>query len=222
MISSLARPPKVIAFDAYGTLLDVHSAVGRLSDRVGPDAVAFSALWRTKQLEYTWVRSLAGRYADFWQLTEEALSFALDRFPSVDPGLRGPLLEAYRHLTAYPDAVPLLGRLRGQGFGLCVFSNGDPDMLDAALTSAGLLGAVDAVVSVAAVRTFKTAPAAYRLVPDRFGVEAADAVLISSNRWDIAGASAFGMPGIWVNRLSAPDEYADLPPVAVVATLSDL
>lgn len=222
MISQLSKRPRVIAFDAYGTLLDVHSAVDRLSDRVGPDAAAFSALWRTKQLEYTWVRSLAGRYVDFWQLTQDALSFVLDRFPSVDRGLRAPLLEAYRHLTAYPDAVPLLDRLRGQGFDLCVFSNGDPDMLDAALTSAGLSDALDAVVSVAGVRTFKTAPSAYRLVSDRFGVAAADIVLISSNRWDIAGACAFGMPGIWVNRLSAPDEYADLPPAAVVATLADL
>jgi 2-haloacid dehalogenase len=222
VVRGLSRRPKVIAFDAYGTLLDVHSAVDRLSGKVGPDAAQFSMLWRTKQLEYSWVRALAGRYVDFWQLTQDALAFALARFPSVDPGLTGELLEAYRHLSAYPDVAPALRRLRSEGFALCIFSNGEPGMLDAALTSAGLTAALDAALSVDAIRTFKTAPSAYRMVCDRFNVAAQDAVLVSSNRWDIAGACAAGLPGIWVNRTAAPDEYADLPPVAVVSALSEL
>lgn len=221
-LARLTFRPGVIAFDAYGTLLDVHSAVARLADRLGPDAAALSALWRTKQLEYSWVRALAGRYVDFWQLTQDALEFALLRFPAVDPALRGDLLEAYRQLSAYPDAGPALARLRQEGHALCVFSNGAPAMLDAALHAAGLSGAVDAVVSVHPLQTFKTDPATYHAVAERFGVPLTRAVLVSSNRWDIAGAAAAGMPGLWINRLSAPEEYPDLSPVAVVGSLAEL
>jgi 2-haloacid dehalogenase len=221
-MNDLSRRPDVVAFDAYGTLLDVHSAVLLLAHRIGPDAVQFSALWRAKQLEYTWVRALSGRYRDFWLLTQDALTFAFAAFPKVDRGLRSELLGAYRELSAYPDAVAALQRLRGLGVSLCVLSNGEPAMLDAALTAAGVSSLVDAVLSVDVIKTFKTAPAAYRLVCDRFGVTARQAVLVSSNRWDIAGATAFGMGGIWVNRSAMPDEYVDLGPSATVSSLAAL
>ncbi|MCU0905673.1 MAG: haloacid dehalogenase type II [Tabrizicola sp.] len=221
-MARLAPPPTVVAFDVYGTLLDVHSAVQRLLPGIGPDAAQFSALWRTKQLEYTWVRSLAGRYRDFRLLTEDALDFAFAAFPAVDRALRPALLDAYQRLSAYPEAAATLRRLRANGLSLGVLSNGDPQMLDDALTAAGLTGLVDAVLSVQDAGVFKTAPAVYQLVCDRFGVSADQAVLVSSNRWDIAGARAFGMRGVWVNRSAVPDEYADLAPAAVIPSLAGL
>jgi 2-haloacid dehalogenase len=224
-MSALARlspPPTVVAFDVYGTLLDVHSAVQRLAPQIGPDAARFSALWRTKQLEYTWVRSLAGRYRAFWHLTEEALDFAFASFPLIDRSLRPALLDAYRILSAYPEAADTLRRLRRDGLSLCVLSNGGPEMLAEALSAAGLADLVDAVLSVQDAGIFKTAPEVYQLACDRFGVTAGQAVLVSSNRWDIAGACAFGMRGVWVNRSAMPDEYADLAPAAVIASLAGL
>jgi 2-haloacid dehalogenase len=222
IISSLPRRPAVIAFDAYGTLFDVHSAVGQLAGRIGPQAAAFSAHWRNKQLEYSWVLSLAGRYRDFWQLTVEALDHALSVFPAVDGGLRADLLDAYRTLSAYPDAPAALARLRSAGFKLCLFSNGEPGMLDDAVESAGLRGHLDAIVSVHGAQVFKTAPAAYGLVTEAFACAPQDVALVSSNRWDIAGGANFGIAGIWVNRLGLPDEYPGLEPVAMVKGLDAL
>jgi 2-haloacid dehalogenase len=222
VISSLPRRPAIIAFDAYGTLFDVHSAVGRLAQRIGPQAAAFSAHWRMKQLEYSWVLTLAGQYRDFWQVTTQALDHAFGLFPAVDRALRGELLEAYRTLSAYPDAPAALSRLRTSGFKLCLFSNGEPGMLDDAVGSAGLRGVLDMILSVHGARVFKTDPAAYALVTDAFGCAAQDVALVSSNRWDIAGGAAFGFAGIWVNRAGMPDEYPGLEPVAVVKGLEAL
>jgi 2-haloacid dehalogenase len=212
----------VVAFDVYGTLLDVHSAVQRLAPGIGADAARFSALWRTKQLEYTWVRSLAGQFRDFWLLTEEALDFAFAAFPAVDRALRPALLDAYRQLSAYPEAADTLRRLRRSGLSLCVLSNGDPQMLGDALGGAGISELLDAVLSVKDVGVFKTAPEVYQLVCDRFDVASDSIVLVSSNRWDIAGARAFGMRGVWVNRSAMPDEYTDLAPAEVITSLAEL
>ncbi|MCX7323644.1 MAG: haloacid dehalogenase type II [Hyphomicrobiales bacterium] len=217
---TLLHQPKVVAFDAYGTLFDVHSAVQRLGSRIGPDASAFSALWRQKQLEYSWVLSLAGAYRDFWRLTQEALDYAFASFPAVDQVLRPDLLAAYRTLSAYPDARELLGRLKAAGHATCILSNGEPGMLADAVASAGLADRLDAVFSVDAVGVFKTAPAAYQMVCSHFGVAPADLLLVSSNRWDVAGAAAFGARAIWVNRAGLPHEYAGLDPVATVPDLN--
>jgi 2-haloacid dehalogenase len=217
---TLLHQPKVVAFDAYGTLFDVHSAVQRLAARIGPDAAAFSALWRQKQLEYSWVLSLAGAYRDFWDLTQEALDYAFASFPAVDKALRPDLLAAYRSLSAYPEARGVLERLQAFGFSTCILSNGAPGMLADAIASAGLTDRLDAVFSVDAVGVFKTAPAAYQMVCSHFGVAPADVLLVSSNRWDIAGAVAFGALAIWVNRAGLPREYAGLDPVATVRDLN--
>ncbi len=219
VLARLTPRPRVMAFDAYGTLFDVHSAVQALGARIGPDAAAFSALWRAKQLEYTWVLSLAGQYRDFWQLTQDALGFAFASFPSVDPALRPELLAAYRTLAAYPKAAAVLQRLKAEGMATCILSNGEPGMLADAVASAGLGALLDAVVSVDTVRVFKTAPQAYQLVCDRFGVAPGEIMLVSSNRWDAAGAKAFGYQTIWVNRAGMPPEYADLAPLATVRNL---
>lgn len=206
-------------FDAYGTLLDVHSAVARHAEAIGPKAQAFSDLWRVKQLEYSWVIGLMGRYEKFWTLTERALDFALAKHPDVAPTLRGKLLDAYRELDAYAEVPRVLARLRAAGVRTAVFSNGDAAMLERAVASAGLAERLDAVLSVDPVRTFKTAPVAYRLVLDRLGAAREGVLFFSSNRWDIAGATAFGFDAVWVNRTEQPDEYPDLPPRAVVKGL---
>jgi 2-haloacid dehalogenase len=224
MTSSTVIPigTRVAVFDAYGTLFDVHSAVGSHANRIGPDAARFSELWRAKQLEYSWVLSLAGRYEPFWRLTEKALDYAFSRFPEVDRILRPALLEAYRTLTAYPDARPALDTLRERGLRTGILSNGDPGMLGDAVSSAGLAAALDAVLSVDAVKVFKTSPRAYEPVLSAFEVRPEEVVFVSSNRWDIAGAAAFGFTPVWVNRLGLPDEYEELAPHAVVPSLKEL
>lgn len=214
-----APETKAVIFDAYGTLFDVHSAVARHMDKVGPDAARFSEVWRSKQLEYSWVLSLAGRYEPFWTLTERALDFAFARFPDIDPSLRQPLLEAYRTLDAYPEVRGTLRALRSRGLRTGILSNGDPGMLNAAVGSAGLAGDLDAVLSVDAARVFKTSPHTYALVLQAFSVNANEVVFVSSNRWDIAGAAAFGFTPVWVNRLGLPDEYLEFAPGAVVPSL---
>ncbi len=217
-----SRPASVVVFDAYGTLFDVHSAVMRHADRVGPDAQRLSEIWRTKQLEYSWVLSLADRYEPFWPLTVRALDHAFDAVPSADRGTRADLLAAYRTLLPYPEAKEVLAALKAAGVPTAILSNGDPDMLDAAVGSAGFGDRLDAVLSVDAARIFKTHPRAYDLVAQRFGVTGADVLFVSSNRWDVAGAAAYGFSAVWVNRTNRPDEYPGLDPVAVIKDLRGL
>ena len=209
-------------FDAYGTLFDVHSAVQRHAAAIGPEAAALSALWRVKQLEYSWVLSLIGRYESFWSLTEQALDFALARHPTVDRSLRAPLLDAYRDLDAYPEVPGTLQRLQAAGIRTAIFTNGNQDMVDRAVASAGIGPCLDAVLSVDEAGIFKTAPQSYRIVLDRLRVAPDKVVFCSSNRWDVAGARAFGFTPVWVNRLGLPDEYPDLPPARTVSALDTL
>jgi 2-haloacid dehalogenase len=216
-------PRAVYVFDAYGTLFDVHSAVARLSSQVGADARYFSELWRTKQLEYSWVRTLMpGAYRDFWKLTEDALDFAFAKFPSVDRRLRPKLLQAYRTLQAYPEVLAVLAALKSQRSRVAILSNGSPEMLEAAVLSAGLDQLVDRIFSVDAVRAYKTHPDAYRFLIDALGVEPGEVSFQSSNRWDIAGAARFGFDTVWVNRSGQPDEYPDSPPSRVIGSLAEL
>ncbi len=213
---------KAVIFDAYGTLFDVHSAVARHAARIGPEAARLSEVWRAKQLEYSWVLSLSGRYEPFWQLTEKALDYALARHPAVDRSLRPLLLDAYRSLDAYREVRPTLEALRERGLRTGILSNGDPAMLEAAVASAGLGALLDPVLSVDAAGVFKTNPRTYELVCQALSVTASEVVFASSNRWDIAGAAAFGFAPVWVNRLGLPDEYAELAPHAVISSLDGL
>ncbi|ABY31683.1 haloacid dehalogenase type II [Methylorubrum extorquens] len=206
-------------FDAYGTLFDVHSAVARHAGALGPQADSLSEVWRTKQLEYSWVHGLMGRYVAFWDLTERALDFALAKHPEIDRGFREKLLDAYRDLDAYDEVPGVLERLRERGVKTALFSNGNAAMLERAVASSGLGERLDAVLSVDPVRTFKTAPAAYQMVLDQLATERNTVLFFSSNRWDIAGATAFGFDAVWVNRKVQPDEYPDQPPRAVVKSL---
>ena len=210
----------VYVFDAYGTLFDVHSAVARHRDEIGPQADRLSELWRSKQLEYTWTRTLMGAYLDFATLTEMSLDFAAQRCGGLAPSLRMKLLEAYRTLDAYPDVAPTLAALRAKGFATAILSNGTPALLQAAMTSAGLAGLIDACLSVDEIMTYKTAPEAYRMVLERFDIRPGQVSFQSSNRWDIAGGQRFGFHTVWVNRTGQPDEYPDLPAGRIVTTLS--
>ena len=212
----------IYAFDAYGTLFDVHAAVRRHAASLGADAAAFSALWRARQLEYSWVRTSAGRYRDFWSLTEDALDHAFASFPGVDRGLRGELLDAYRHLDCYPEVPELIRRLRQEDRQVAILSNGTPGMLASAVSAAGLDGCFDAVISVDESGIYKPDPRVYDLLTTHFRVYPAAVSFQSSNRWDVAGATAFGFRTVWINRTGAPDEYTDLPPAAVLGSLDGL
>jgi 2-haloacid dehalogenase len=214
--------PRAYVFDAYGTLFDVHAAIARYRTAAGPDAERFSEIWRLKQLEYSWTLSLAGHYLDFWTLTERALDYAFARVPTVDRALRAKLLEAYLQLDAYPDARAALAALKTRGLHTAILSNGSPRMLNAAVAASGMASLLDAVLSVDAVRVYKPRREVYALVTQRFGIRPDEIVFVSSNRWDVMGAAAFGFRPLWVNRAHMPEEYGEQPAMRVVPNLSAL
>ena len=212
----------VYVFDAYGTLFDVHAAIGRYRDAIGPQADRLSEMWRIKQLEYTWTVSLMGRFRDFRDLTAAALDVAAAGLGGLPEGLRPKLLAAYEELDAYPDVAPTLRALRAKGAKTAILSNGTDAMLASATRAAGLGDLLDAVISIEALRIYKPNAAAYTLVGQRFATSPGEVSFQSSNRWDIAGAKAFGFHTTWINRTGKPDEYLDLPPDRVVGSLDAL
>jgi 2-haloacid dehalogenase len=185
-------------------------------------ATEFSALWRAKQLEYTWVRTLARRYLDFWTLTEQALDFTFAAFPAAERSLRVALLDSYRHLACYPEVAEVVRTLKARDGRLAILSNGTADMLHSAIVANDLEGCFEAILSVDDLRAYKTDPRIYELLATRFRVYPEAVSFQSSNRWDIAGAAAFGLRAVWINRAGAPDEYADLPAAAVLPSLAGL
>lgn len=197
---------KACVFDAYGTLFDVHSAVGRLRDDIGPGADDLSKLWRTKQLEYTWLRALMGKHVDFWQVTGDALDYALASTGLGNAATRQALMDAYLTLDAYPEVPAMLARLKAAGMKLAILSNGEPKMLDAAVKGAGIDKVLDHVLSVEAVGIFKPHPSVYQLAVDQLEVSASAISFQSSNAWDVNGASSFGFRPVWINRFGAPAE----------------
>lgn len=199
--------PSVAVFDAYGTLFDVHSAVRRIAGALGAHAERVSVLWRQKQLEYSWTRSLIGRYADFWQVTQEALDHALAVCGLDDAKLRSELLDAYRKLEPYPDVRATLTGYRELGVRVAVFSNATPGMLGDALESAYLDSAVDVTCSTHALKRYKPDPEVYAYAGEMFGAGPEAIVFHSSNAWDAAGAAAFGWQTFWVNRAHRVPEY---------------
>ena len=215
-------PTPAFVFDAYGTLFDVHAAIARYRETCGPDADRLSELWRTKQLEYTWTLTLAGRYEDFWTLTQRALDYAMARLPSVPQALKPALLDAYVSLAAFPDAASCLAALRARGHRTAILSNGSPQMLAAAVDGADLRPLLDAVFSVDAIRLYKPRREVYALATGGLSLAAAEIVFVSSNRWDVMGAAEFGFDAVWVNRGGMPDEYPHASPTRVIANLSAL
>ena len=197
---------KVCVFDAYGTLFDVHSAVERLGDRIVAKSDQLSGLWRSKQLEYTWLRSLMGAYVDFWQVTGDALDYAMDVCELEDINLRTDLMNAYLELDPYPEVMPTLAALKQRGLKTAILSNGSPKMLRAAVEGAGLGDDFDNIFSVEEIGVYKPDPRVYRLACDRLDLEADKIVFISANAWDAGGAANFGLRTVWLNRLGSKPE----------------
>lgn len=197
---------EMCVFDAYGTLYDLHSAVGRHRTVIGPKADALSEMWRSKQIQYTWLRNSMGDYAPFWQVTGEALDHCLAAQGIADPSVREKLLSAYRTLDPYPEAAATLDRLRRAGVRCAILSNGNPEMLEPMVQASGLADRLEAVLSVDAVKVFKVDPRTYSMVEARCGVKPSKVCFLSSNCWDAHGAARFGFNVVWVNRASAPDD----------------
>jgi len=209
-------------FDAYGTLFDVHSAAARCRADLGDAADAVSKTWRDKQLQYTWLRSLMGRHIDFWQLTGEALDYALDAHGVDDAALRERLMDCYLSLTAYPEVPETLKTLKRAGIKCAILSNGAPNMLEAAVGSANLGARLDAALSVDELRIFKPDARVYQLAVERLGVEAGRICFVSTNGWDAAGASFFGLRVAWMNRFAQRPERLPDAPAAVIGALDEL
>jgi len=213
-------PVRGYVFDAYGTLFDVHSVI-EAGRAITGDPAALSLAWRQKQLEYTWLRSLMGRYEDFWAVTEAALRFSVRRLGlTADEAQLARLMDAYLSLACFPEVEAALARLAGRP--RAILSNGSPRMLAAAVASSGLGRHLPHVLSVDAVKTFKPAPAVYALGPQALGIPTADLLFVSSNAWDVAGAKSFGYQAAWCNRTGAPAEELGVTPDFVITRLDEL
>jgi 2-haloacid dehalogenase len=213
--------PLALVFDAYGTLYDVHSVIA-LCERFWPGkGAALSQLWRTKQLEYTWQRSLMRRYLAFSRVTELGLRYACAALKlELSDAQAAALMRQYLNLSLYPDAMPALEALRGRK--LAILSNGSPDMLDPLVAASGLDRVLDAVLSVAEVKTFKPDPSVYQIAVDRLQVPKQAIGFVSSNCWDACGAKSFGFRTYWINRAGAPLDALDVTPDHTIARLTDL
>ncbi len=209
-------------FDAYGTLFDVHSAVGRHRRRLAEKADALSSLWRSKQLEYSWQRTISQRYVDFWQITADGLDFALEACAIDDDALREDLLQAYLELECYPEVPGVLRSLKQAGLHTAILSNGSPTMLEAAISGAGIDDLLDAVLSVDALGLYKPTPDVYRLAIERFGTGRSQTAFSSSNAWDAAAAARFGFKVAWCNRFAQPRERLPGTPDAEIRSLDEL
>lgn len=218
---------RAVVFDAYGTLFDVYSAAARAEQLFPGKGEALSVLWRDRQIDYTRIRSLAGpsgeHYKPFWDVTVDALRYACARLNlPLGNHAEATLMREYACLSAFPENVPVLRQLREMGLPLGILSNGNPQMLEIAVKSAGMSGLFDHVLSVDAVRLYKTVPAAYALAPRAFGVPAAQILFVSSNGWDACGATWHGFTTFWINRLGHPPEALDVAPAAAGHDMRDL
>jgi 2-haloacid dehalogenase len=212
-----------LAFDAYGTLFDVHSVIA-LGERLFPGrGVALSEIWRLKQLQYTWARSLMGRYEDFWKVTEDGLVFAARSLKlDLDAGKRKQLMEAYLSLAAFPDVASGLEDLAAAGYKLAILSNGAPRMLEAAVKSAGIDRLLSEIISVDEIRIYKPSPRVYELAPRKLGTTPQATGFVSSNSWDVSGAACFGLTTFWINRGNQPADDLGFRADQEVAKLTDL
>jgi 2-haloacid dehalogenase len=209
-------------FDAYGTLFDVYSAVARHKAVIGADWERLAERWRAKHLEYTWVLSMIGKPASFRKLLEQSLDWAAESRGGIATETRTALLEAYDALDVYPEVKATLAELKKKRARIAILSNGDADMLQRVIAAGGLGDLVNAVFTVAEVGVFKPSARVYRYAATKLGVDKAQVTFVSANRWDVAGAQAFGFKTFWLNRGKVPDEYPDMPPSAVIADLTGL
>ena len=214
-------PVKAVLFDAYGTLFNVHAPVAAVAAEVGPNAAAISDLWRAKQLQYSWLRSLMGAHADFATVTADALDYALGEYGVDNPALREKLLGLYLTLDAYPDSGSALRNLRSRGIVTGILSNGSPDMLESAVASAGLTDLLDHVLSVESVGIYKPNARVYRLGEARLQLPANMIGFITANGWDAAGAAYHGFQVVHLNRFDQPLERLPAKPAMIVKTLDE-
>jgi 2-haloacid dehalogenase len=214
---------QAIVFDAYGTLFDVYS-IGALAEKLFPvRGAALAELWRDKQIEYTRLRTMCSMYKPFWEVTQDALVFACRKLKlDLTLDAQNMLMSEYAKLKAFPENLPLLQQLQAMGLKLAILSNGNPQMLDSAVEAAGMRGVFNHILSVDAVKKFKTAPEAYQLGPDVFGLSARNILFVSSNCWDVCGATWFGYTTFWVNRAGAPLEELGVTPDATGSDMNAL
>lgn len=224
MTGSPARLPDIAAcvFDAYGTLLDFASAVRRSAAAKLPQAEQLIMLWRQKQLEYTWLRSLMNRHADFWRVTGESLDYAMEALGLDDPALRAELMQLYLQLDAYPEAAGVLKRLKAAGMRTAILSNGSTTMLAAGVAAAKIRDDLDLVISIDEVSVYKPSPAVYGRAAERLGLPVTRICFLSSNCWDAHGAQSFGFHVAWVNRNKLPPDRLPSPPEIVVSSLDEV
>lgn len=214
-------------FDAYGTLFDVSAAARQAAGEPGNEALAdiwprLASDWRLKQLQYTWLRAITGAHADFWQVTQEGLDWALEAAGVAHPALRERLLALYWELSAYPEVPTMLAALKQAGKNVAILSNGSPDMLDGAVQSAGIGALLDDVLSVESVGVFKPHPSVYDLVGQRFGCDRSEVLFVSSNGWDAGAATGYGFTTAWVNRASEPVDRLPWVPAHVLDDLTGI
>jgi len=213
--------PKAFVFDAYGTLFDVHSVVLRAGDGIPGDLHALSTLWRQKQLEYTWLRSLMERYEDFWDVTAAALRSAVTQLKiDASSAQLDRLMQAYLRPSAFPDARPALDALKGAP--LAILSNGSPKMLESAVSHNRLEHYFAEIISVDTVKTYKPSPRVYALATEILNLPASEILFLSSNSWDVAGAKAFGYKVCWCNRSQGQMEQLGFWPDATVLRLGQI
>lgn len=213
---------RACVFDAYGTLFDYASAAARCRDVLGEQVTALTALWRDKQLQYTWLRSLQGRYVSFRQVTEDALEFSLAALGHTDPALRGRLMNLYASLDCFPEVPAMLARLRAARLQTAILSNGSPDLLASTLAHTGLAPLFDAVLSVEEVGVYKPHPKVYQLALEHLGVPREAICFQSSNGWDAYAASAFGLRTVWCNRYGLQAERLPGKPDFELSSLAEL
>ena len=220
-------PITTCVFDAYGTLFDVAAAARQAAGEGDFPQLAetwpqVAAHWRQKQLQYTWLRAVAGRHTDFWQVTQDGLDWALEAAGLGDPALRQRLLDLYWQLQAYDEVPAMLAALKAGGLNTAILSNGSPEMLAGAVQSAGIGGVLDDVLSVESVGVFKPHDSVYDLVGQRFGCDRGEVLFVSSNGWDAAAASGYGFATVWVNRAGEPQDRLWAAPGHTLRTLHDI
>lgn len=222
MTESRLTDIEACVFDAYGTLFDFMSPIARRRERIGGRADELCELWRRKQLEYSWLRTLMGRHTDFWHVTGDALDYAMNAVGLRDPGLRAELMQVYLTLDAYPDARDAIARVKAGGLQTAILSNGSPSMLTAVVNRAQMARTLDAVLSVEERTVYKPHPSAYQLAVETLGVAAPHVCFVSGNGWDVAGAGAFGFQVVWLNRAENPPEALPHPAIATIRSLEEL
>ncbi|NQU59547.1 MAG: haloacid dehalogenase type II [Rhodospirillales bacterium] len=209
-------------FDAYGTLFDVNAAAAHCRDALGDKADELSAIWRLRQLEYTWLRSLMDEYVEFWKVTGDGLDYAMASLGIEDAALRERLMDIYMRLDAYPEVKGVLTTLKAGGLKTAILSNGSPKMLNSAVENAGINDVLDDTFSVESVGIYKPHPSVYQMAVDGLSVEAGRICFMSSNAWDAAAAANFGFRVVWVNRFGQPQERIPGDPEQVIKSLDGL